>query len=239
MYIIFGNYGNQTLAVIQWAINAQLNNVTVVSVATGWADTAWLNHVTRVENYIQQQAFNVVQLQAEPDFPDLMRERGQFPSQKFQWCASFLKGLPLIEWLDKVDPRNEACIILGKRRLDSRANVDLAERVPNSEHYGEREVWYPLFDCSNEKFTKLIAATGFSLLSHRSLECDPCVNSRDDDFLRLTKETILKTETLEQELGKNLFSKPISDMVKNAKPCATNSSDKFNMGCGSPFVCGE
>lgn len=239
MYIVFGNYGNQTLALIQWLISAQLADVTVVSVDTGWADETWLKHVVQVENYARQQGFKVERLRAEPNFADLMRERGQFPSQKFQWCASFLKGLPFIEWLDKVDPRNETCILLGKRRLDSRANIDLPERISKSEHYGEREVWHPLFDCPDEKFIKLIAATGFSLLSHRSLECDPCVNSRDDDFLRLCATTVAKTEKLEHELGKNLFSKPISDMVKNAKPCAANSTDKFNMGCGSPFVCGE
>ena len=127
MNIIFGNYGNQTLAAIQWVFEAKLSDVSVVSVSTGWAAAEWLPHVAAAEAFADRCGFKVVRLASKPDFSELIADRQGFPSTQFQWCAGFLKGLVLLDWLDEQDRRGQATLIFGKRRRDSRANFDLPE----------------------------------------------------------------------------------------------------------------
>jgi 3'-phosphoadenosine 5'-phosphosulfate sulfotransferase (PAPS reductase)/FAD synthetase len=239
MYIIVGNFGNQSIALIQWAIEQKLKSIYVVSVETGWGSKKWQKRVGEAENYAKNHGFTVKRLQAQPTFSDLVHERRIFPSQKFQWCVTFLKGLPLNEWLDKIDPSCQTTILLGKRRLDSRANVDLPEFLEASEHFGQRKVWYPLVNCSDRKFINLIRRSGFSLLTHRSLECEPCIHSRGNDLSRLDPSNITKTKNLENELNVTMFNQDIETMVADAKLNRVSIKEMFTMGCGSPFGCGE
>lgn len=239
MHIIFGNFGRQTLAVIQWAYEQQLTPVSVVSVATGWAADEWQLHVEKAEQYVKQLGFSALRLSSQPAFSELIRERGQFPSRKFQWCAGFLKGLVFNEWLDTIDPRGQALILLGKRRLDSRAYRNLSEFIESSEHFGARKVWHPLIHHGEKEFADLLARAGFSGLDHRSLECDPCIHNQASDFKRMTAKTIARTAQLEQELGQTMFRLGIATMVHHADPVEKDTKDMFNMGCGSPFACGE
>lgn len=243
MYIIFGNYGNQTIAVCQWIYEQKLENVHVVNVDTGWAAEEWQVRVNQGQAFAKKLGFNIITLKSKPDFQGLMQDRQEFPNQKFQWCAGFLKGLPFIDWLDEVDPQCEATIILGKRRADSRANYNLPEYIEESEHYNDRRVWHPLFQHTNNEFNALVRKTGFTLLSHRSLECDPCVNSTAADFARISNATLVKTQRLEQQINKTMFEFPIEEMVKAVKNkdkiIESQAKDMFNMGCGSPYACGE
>lgn len=235
--VITGNFGNQTIAAMQWARDQSLKSVHVVSVETGWAAPLWQNRVEEGEQFARLCGFTPVRLSSKLSFQDLMRDRGAFPTTKFQWCAAFLKGLPLLDWLDEVDPGCEATIILGKRRADSRANLALPEVIAESEYYGDRKVWHPLYDCDDPKFFDLIQKAGFNILEHRSLECDPCVNSVGHDLSRISKQTLCKTADLERELGKTMFEKPIAEMV--AQLDNKKNIDMFTMGCGSPYACGE
>lgn len=247
MNLIFGNYGNQTIAAVQWALEAQLTDVYVISVDTGWAASEWQVQVNAAEAFAKQCGFQVVRLHSKPKFDALMQDRREFPSTKFQWCAGFLKGLALLDWLDEYDKKGLATIILGKRRADSRANFDLAEYIEESEHYGDRKVWYPLYKTDDVEFERLITASGLELLSHRSLECDPCVNSYGADLARVSEDTMSRTHKLEQSVGKTMFEIPIETMVKQARanlkaePAKSRkySAEMFDMGCGSPFACGE
>lgn len=239
MHIIFGNYGKPTIAVIQWAFEAKLHDVTVVSVDTGWQAEGWLDQVKLAESYVKQCDFSAIRLISKPSFQNLMEDRGNFPSTKFQWCAGFLKGLPLLDWLDTHDTSGEATIILGKRRLDSRLNFNLPEFINESEHYGDRRVWYPLFQHSDEQYHALLKNSGLPLLTTRSLECDPCVNSFGNDLARLADNDIIKTQVLEKKLSQQLFTSPIAEMVKQARTSKQKSDVMFDMGCGSPFGCGE
>lgn len=239
MFIIIGNFGNPTIALLQWAIEQKLNPTYVVSVATGWASEEWQKRVQEAENYAKNNGFSIERLQAQPAFSELVHERKHFPSQKFQWCATFLKGLPINDWLDKIDPRCQTTILLGKRRLDTRAYADLPEFLEASEHFGQRKVWHPLVNCSDQEFIDLIRRSGFSLLTHRSLECDPCIHSRGNDLNRLSSTSIIKTKNLEKELNITMFTKDIETMVTDAKLNETSLKDMFTMGCGSPFGCGE
>jgi 3'-phosphoadenosine 5'-phosphosulfate sulfotransferase (PAPS reductase)/FAD synthetase len=252
MYIIFGNYGNETLALMQWAHERQLAPVTVVNIETGWAAEGWQTRVEQAQQYAKQCGFSIVSLPAKKNFVQLMKEQKNFPSTKFQWCAGFLKGLPFLDWLDKQDALNsgtELTILIAQRRALSRAQANMPEFVEASGHYGDRKVWYPLFDATNETRNELLQRAGFSLLPHRSLECDPCVNNTFADFTRLQPMDIKKTAALEQTLKQSMFtaqgygdSQGIEQVVawikKNDTVAKTSGTELLDMGCGAPFGCG-
>lgn len=238
-HIIFGNYGDNTIALIQWAYQTKVPNVTVVHVATGWSAPHWKQRILQGQQFVQDCNFKIISLAAKATFSDLVRDRKSFPSGKYQWCPSFLKGLPFLSWLDEVDPACSATVLLGSRRCDSRARANLNEFVEESEHYGERRVWFPLFNHSNEMRDHLIKASGFDILNHRSLECYPCIHSPDSELMTLDATTAQKVAMLEQEIQQVMFPSFTRD-IKNRKEnnCFSNF-EAFDMGCGSYFVCGE
>jgi 3'-phosphoadenosine 5'-phosphosulfate sulfotransferase (PAPS reductase)/FAD synthetase len=249
MYVIFGNYGNETLALMQWAHEQQLSPVTVVHIETGWAADGWQIRVEQGQVYAQQCGFTVVGLPAKKNFMQLMVQQNNFPTTKFQWCAGFLKGLAFLDWLDKVDPAATATILIAQRRALSRAQANMPEFVAESGHYGDRKVWYPLFDASDETRDQLLKRAAFPLLPHRSLECDPCVNNSMADFKRLKHLDIEKTATLEHAVEKFMFASAsygnnqgikqvVAWIKKNDTVSETNGSEQFDMGCGAPFGCG-
>ena len=253
MYVIFGNYGNETVALMQWAHEQQLAPLTVVHIETGWAAAGWEARVAQGQAYAEQCGFSAVSLAAKKNFRQIMKQQNNFPTTKFQWCAGFLKGLAFLDWLDKVDPAATATILIAQRRALSRAQANMPEFVAESGHYGDRKVWYPLFDTSHQKRDQLLERAGFPLLPHRSLECDPCVNNTATDFMRLQNIDIEKTATLEHALEKFMFapssygdSQGIQQVVAWIKKTDTVKTSgakqfdmgQFDMGCGAPFGCG-
>ena len=249
MHIIFGNYGNETIALMQWAAQHELNNVYVISVNTGWAAQRWKHRVHQGEQLAKRHGFTVERLTSKPDFARLMEQQQNFPSTKHQWCASFLKGLAFFDWLDTADPAGEALILLGKRRLSSSVSINLPEFIEESGHYGERKIWHPLYNCSDEAFAKLIFYSGLSYLPHRSLECEPCVNNTWTDFMRMPPNDVKKTASLEKTLQQVMFMpqsyggaqgiEQVIDWVRKQKLSTDAASPIIaEMGCGTPFVCG-
>jgi 3'-phosphoadenosine 5'-phosphosulfate sulfotransferase (PAPS reductase)/FAD synthetase len=250
--VIFGNYGNPTLALMQWVYSKPLPSnslITCVSIDTGWHAEAWLTHIAKAEAYARSLKFRIVRLKANPNFSDLVRERQAFPSTQFQWCAGFLKGLPFIEWLDAEDPRNEAIIVLGKRRADSPTLFDLPEWVENSEHFGGRKIWHPLYKTDDLAFRDLVTQTGIEFLQTRSLECEPCIHNQPHEFSRLSEKDIQRIHLLEEQVGTSFYSIPITHYIENitqehalqntANPLNYAITPSLYMGCGSPFGCGE
>ena len=172
MYIIFGNYGDETLALIQWAFEHKLKNLTVVSIDTGFAAPHWPEHVTRSRTWAESLGMQTEHLTAKPDFATLIREQREFPSKKFQWCAGFLKGLTFNHWLDTHDPQGKATILLARRRASSKIQQDLPEFIDESEHFDERKIWHPLYQHTDAERDLLLKNAGLTPLHHRSLECD-------------------------------------------------------------------
>jgi 3'-phosphoadenosine 5'-phosphosulfate sulfotransferase (PAPS reductase)/FAD synthetase len=253
MKVIFGNYGNETIALIQWAAEAGLDELTVVSIDTGWAAGEWPARVHQGEQLAKSLGFKVVRLKPKADFARQTKEHQGFPSPKFQWCSGFLKGLTLVDWLDSCDPGCEATVLLGRRRVMSRAQAKLPEFVSASEHYGERKVWHPLYDYSDAQCHGLVERAGMAVLTHRSLECDPCINNNFADFIRLGALEIERTRGLEQELQQPMFApesygdqhgiEQVVHWVKKQKKSVTLARHEAlngvgDMGCGSPFGCG-
>lgn len=245
-HVIFGNFGNETLAMLAWARQAQLENVSIVSVDTGWAAQDWQQRVMAAEQCAREYGFNVIRLKPKLGFAELIKQQNSFPSTQYQWCAGFLKALPLIDWLDEHDPRCEALLMLGNRRALARGQGALPEFIEESEHFAERRIWHPLFAHDDEALKALIQTTGLDWLTHRSLECDPCVNNNCADFLRLSKTDMFKTKQLEQQLQQNFvqpaaygdqqgIERVVQWLEKNPK---SDTLSNFDMSCGSPFACG-
>jgi hypothetical protein len=250
-YILICNYGNDSIALIQWMKEANLHHAsTLISVDTGWAAPTWHLRTQEVRAWAKHQGFKTFHLKSKTTFPDLMRHRGNFPTPQLQWCAGFLKGLPITEWLESPegDPYGQATIVLAHRRHQSPKRADIHEYIESSEHYLGRTVWHPLLACSETERNRLIQKTPFDVLPHRALECDPCVNSDPNDWLRMDLKTLIATSMLEHALEAPLFpyAAPIQDLktaVEALKHAGAtwmpdSSMDRFDMGCGSPYGCG-
>jgi len=242
-YLMIANYGDDSIALMQWFIESE-TQVTIVSVDTGWAAPEWSERVERAEAYGREYGLDIQRLQALQSFPQAVLDRKQFPSIKFQWCAPFLKGLAINQYLDEIDPACEMTVCSARRRLGSRANRDLTEYVDGSEYFNERCMYYPLLEMTLLARDDLIRRAGFDILGHRSKECDPCIHSSRQDFAKLDSKNIEKTRQLEDSLGQTMFERPIVEQI----PWATEGVDTqellrpqegFDMGCGMPWGCGE
>jgi hypothetical protein len=250
MSILFGNYGNNTIALIQWAYENKLAGVCVVHVETGWTAQEWAEQVQRGQALAHNYGFTPITLTARATFQQLVLDRGRFPSRKFQWCAGFLKGLPFLEWLDENDAAATATILLGSRRADSRARLQLPEFIESSEHFGERRVWYPLVYHDDSTRNALIQRAGFKVLPHRSLECDPCIHSQLNDLQRLSPDTCQRVARLEEQIQQPFFDPETVGGMRNMEQAVawakqqlpvtdTLSLEQFDLGCGAFFACGE
>lgn len=245
--IIVSNFGNDSIALIQWCINHKIENLEVVCVDTKWANSIWKDRCIEVKQFLNKNKINLKILESAVSFSDAVIEKKEFPNQKFQWCAGILKGLPILEWLDEIDSFCEANILIAALKSSSRGYFHTSEVIDESEHFGDRKVWHPILELSRQQRDELILQSGISLLSfNRSLECDPCVNCQIKDLTSLSdNKDIEKVVNLEKTLNKTLFEVDIKTAVNQSKKLKgqdtkniDNSLDSYNMGCGSVYGCG-
>jgi 3'-phosphoadenosine 5'-phosphosulfate sulfotransferase (PAPS reductase)/FAD synthetase len=204
-HVISSSYGNDSLAMIQWAREAGLQDVVVLFVDTGWSETGWLDRVAECERWVSGIGFTPVNIKSPMSFPDLMRHKGGFPSQRYQWCSGMLKGVPFLEWIDEADPTCNAVVMIGKRREESQERADIDEHVHRSEYHGGRTLWHPLYMHDTAARDALILRAGFSVLPHRSKECSPCINANREDLRKIGEPEIARVEALEAEVGNVMF----------------------------------
>jgi len=205
MKIISSSYGNDSVAMIQWALEQSLQDVSVVFVDTGWAAPGWLDRVERMEQWVKSLGFAVVHLKSPIKFEELMVLKKGFPSQRYQWCSGTLKGLPFLTWIDEADTENKAIVMIGKRREESQERANTPEFIEQSEYHGGRKIWHPLYLHTEAMRDDLILRAGHKVLPHRSKECSPCINANRDDMRQLTEEDIERVEALEVKVGKTMF----------------------------------
>jgi 3'-phosphoadenosine 5'-phosphosulfate sulfotransferase (PAPS reductase)/FAD synthetase len=249
-FLLSASYGNDSIALIQWAHENDLSGVHVVYCDTGWAADWWPSRVEQGEELARGYGFSVHQVSAYPKFDDLMRMKRGFPSNMNQWCSAFLKAVPLNDIEDRIDPACTMTVMIGKRRAESVSRANTPEFIDSSEYHGGRRVWHPLYLHTDEQRNELIRRSGMPLLPHRSLECDPCVNANKGDIRRLSAERINRVEALEKEVG-NTFFKPSAHGgavgIREVHKWACSGRGKYvpgqddvfgDQGCGSPFGCG-
>lgn len=204
MNVISSSYGNDSVAMIQWAKETGLSNVVVAYSNTHWGSPTWPKRVERGEALAHSYGFQTVRIDSR-GMPDLVRDRKGWPGNGQQFCTAELKGFPFLYWIDEADPGHAAVVLIGKRRAESKKRASTPEFIEASEYHGGRKVWHPLYLHTHEQRDELIARAGFEVLPHRSLECNPCVNANRSDFLRLTPGEIERVNDLEAEIGKPMF----------------------------------
>lgn len=250
-YVISASYGNDSMAMIQWARDSLLKasgDVTVVFCDTGWSAPGWSDRVKHGEAFAAKCGFKVVRL-ASMGMEDLVRMKSGFPGHGSQFCTAFLKGLPFLQWIDEADTACKATVMIGKRRAESEARKDTPQFIESSEYHGGRVVWHPLYAHSNQERDQLLQRAGIEKLPHRSDECSPCVNANRDDLRRLSNAQIARVRALECEIGQPMFRAAkhggavgIDEVIHWAKyspgQFVPGMDDLFISDCGSPFGCG-
>lgn len=176
--MIVANYGNDSVALIQYAFEQGLPDVTVVSIDTDYAPPSWAGRGELAEAWVQSLGFEVVRLKSKLGFEALVKAQGERPTPKFAWCAVYLKGDTLRTWLAAVDPLKQTKILLARRRAQSPLFSNLREHLENTEEYEGRDVFHPLYLHSDPDTEALAQKAPFPLLTHRSLECDPCIHEK-------------------------------------------------------------
>lgn len=244
MNVISSSYGNDSVALIQWAHERCLLGVTVAYCDTGWASPGWPPRVMAGERLAMSYGFDIVRCKS-IGMDELVRMKKGWPGNGQQFCTAYLKGLPFLQWIDEIDHGGNAVVLIGKRRAESEKRKNTPEFIESSEHHGGRKVWQPLYAHSDEQRNDLLLRAGFAPLPHRSLECNPCVNANRSDFLRLTAGEIERVNDLEAEIGKPMYRPKrfntvgIHGVIQWAKHGRDRGNiDQEESDCASLFGCG-
>ena len=246
MNVISASYGNDSIALMQWAYERGLLDVHVVYCDTGWASPEWPLRVVEGERLAKRLGFTAHRT-ISIGMEELVRIKKGFPGNAQQFCTGHLKGLPFLEWIDVADPECKAVVLIGKRREESEKRKNTREIIgEGSEYHGGRKVWHPLYAHSHEDRNELLVRAGFAPLPHRSRECNPCVNANRDDFQSLTPGEIERVNNLEVQIGKPMFRpKRFGAMgIHGVIQWATYGRDRGDIDaetgqCESLFGCGS
>lgn len=202
-FVIFVSYGNDSIALIQWAFENDLEGVAVVFTDTKWAADGWMARVDRAETWVRRLGF-IPHRTTSIGFAELARKKKGFPSQRYQWCSHILKIEPGIRWLDEHDPDCRAVCLIGVRREESEDRSDFPEYLINSGNHGGRVMIAPFATFTAGQRDALILRAGFEVLPHRSRECR-CINSGRADMRQFTDVDWIAIREMEIEVGKPMF----------------------------------
>lgn len=198
-FVIFSSYGNDSVALVQWAYDEGLRGVVVVYSNTGWAARWWGDRVGKMEAWVRSLGFRTAQTQS-IGFRALARQKKAFPTQQFQWCSYALKIAPAEKWLNENDPDRRAVCLVGVRRDEGQDRSNFPTFLLNSGSHGGRVMIAPMVEWNAEQRDAMLRKAGFDPLPHRSMECSPCINSNKKDFRAMEEEDIAKGEQAETEL---------------------------------------
>lgn len=206
-FVIFSSYGNDSVAMIQWAHEQGLENVVVVYSDTGWAANWWAARVLKMEAWVRSLGFRTSRTTS-LGFRELALKKKGFPTQMYQWCSYILKIEPGERWLTENDPELRATCLVGVRREESQDRAAFPAYLLRSNSHGGRVMVAPMVDWTEETRDVFIRRAGVEPLPHRSMECSPCVNSNKKDIVALQEDDVVKAETLELEMHETLGLTP-------------------------------
>lgn len=202
-FVIFVSYGNDSIALLQWAKEQELEGVAVVFTDTGWAADGWMERVDLAEEWVRRNGFTPYRTSS-IGFRQLARDKKGIPTQQFQWCSFILKIEPGRRWLEENDPDCRAVCLIGVRREESPDRADFPEWLIKSANHGGRMMVAPFATFTADQRDALILRAGFEILPHRSRECR-CINSNHRDMQRFTDADWRAIAEVENEVGKTFF----------------------------------
>lgn len=202
--IIFASYGNDSIALIEWA-RGWYEGLTVAYSETGWAVDWWTGRVMVGEAWVREMGYTPVRIPSE-GMANLLRRKKAWPrggGGKYQFCTEALKEAPALAWMNTVDPDKQAICMVGVRREESANRRTFPEWTETSAKHGGRSLHAPLVNHTEAMRDYLISRTPFKPLPYRSKECYPCVNAGKRELRLLDPDTIAKIHAMELEAGTN------------------------------------
>ena len=171
-FVIFSSYGNNSVALIQWAHREELEDVVVVYSETGWAAKTWAARVERLEAWVRGLGYRTSRTTS-IGFRQLALNKKAFPTQQFQWCSYALKIEPGERWLAENDPDYRAVCLVGVRREEGPDRAEFPRFLLRSGSHGARVMVAPMADWSEATRDSFLKMAGVQPLPHRSMECSP------------------------------------------------------------------
>jgi hypothetical protein len=113
-YILRASYGNDSIALIQWAREEGLTDVAVVYSDTGWSRAWWTQRVEQMETWVSTLGFMPARTES-IGMEELLKSKKMWPQRLMQFCTKELKMVPMMAWLEKNDPERRAIILTGIR----------------------------------------------------------------------------------------------------------------------------
>lgn len=211
MNIICCSGGNDSVALIQWAYDTRLKDVTVLYNYTGWEISWWNDRMKEVQVLCDKYKFKYT-CTFGVTFKELVRFKKGFPmaASNMQFCSYYLKKQPTLEWLGKKDPSGEAIIYIGIRRCESQNRANHPRSIIADMRYDGRAMEFPLVNYTDMDRDLMVEKTKMDILLHGSMECFPCINSKRADFRLLSKyqDRIDELAEFEIEMGYTSKGKP-------------------------------
>lgn len=202
-FVIFTSYGNDSVAMIQWAREQELEDVAVVYADTKWATADWETRVEYLEIWVASLGFKPYRTTS-IGFKELARQKKGFPTQRYQWCSFVLKIQPGMKWLEEHDPERRAACLVGVRREESELRKNFPAYMAKSANHGGRIMIAPFADFTEEQRDAYLRRAGIEPLPHRSRECK-CINAKKADLIRFTPEDVAEIKALEDEIGRPMY----------------------------------
>jgi 3'-phosphoadenosine 5'-phosphosulfate sulfotransferase (PAPS reductase)/FAD synthetase len=237
--IVIANYSIHSIALIKWAKENLDNDFCVLSVDTGFQADNWDDYLQNAFAWLDSENIKYHHLKAENNFSKLVTARKQFPSQKFSWCAGFLKGITLLNKIDEIDPDCEATILLAHRKDMSKASQLLKMNKDEEEKYDFRPTFYPLIDLSFDDIKSLTKDISFCQTTFRSLECQPCIHTTYSDVKKISVKDIQKVIELETMSESYMFDNKSFDTAINSDSFRkSNILEELSKACSWEYSCG-
>lgn len=200
MNIVFSSCGNDSVALIQWAIENKLENLVVAYSDTQWASPDWMARVDRVRDWVFDNGGVMMVIKSE-GFSNLVRRKQAFPANGMGFCSYELKIKPAMKWMESFDDKKIATCYTGVMRIESEKRKDWPEVLEESKNHGGRKLVSPLACMTLMERDALLGRAGFDVLPHRSMECSPCINATIKDIQTLPEADKIKVINLEVEMG--------------------------------------
>ena len=200
MNIIFTSCGNDSVALLQWAMENELPDLVAAYSDTKWSSPEWPLRVAKVKAWVESNGGEFVTIESE-GFKSLVKRKMAFPTNGMGFCSYELKIKPAQEWLESFDPDKKAICYTGVMRIESESRKNWPEVKESSPNHGGRRLVSPLATFTEQQRNELLNRSGFEVLPHRSMECSPCINANIKDIQQINAADVIKVINLEEEMG--------------------------------------
>ncbi len=177
-YYLKTSGGNDSIA-LAWHMHTLglLAKCILIYCDTGWHSHEWPERVSAVRTWamglgaVELLVVDSVGMEAL-----VLGDRLIWPNRRISFCTAELKIKPATRALGYIDPQSELTGVIGVRREESANRASHPEHISDSDADGGRDLWAPLVRMTEPERDLAVAAAGWELLTHRSMDCEACHN---------------------------------------------------------------